>query len=79
MQVIQVKYLSATNTMGVRLKAFSNAGSLTEPRKCGLDFSEQAKYLAERYLIEKTWDGHCSITGQGTLPNGDDVFTIGAK
>ena len=69
--------------MGVRLKAFSKAGSLTEPKKYDLDFSEQAKYLAERYLIEKTWDGHfsalCSITGQGTLPNGDDVFTIGVK
>ena len=79
MQAIQVKYLSATNTQGVRLKAIADAGTITESRKYEMDVSEQARYLAERYLVEKTWDGHCAITGQGTLPNGSEVFTIGNK
>ena len=79
MQAIQVKYLSATNTQGVRLKAIADAGSITEGRKYEMDVNDQSRLLAERYLIEKTWNGHCSITGQGTLPNGNEVFTIGNK
>ncbi|MCF6216821.1 MAG: hypothetical protein L3J58_11710 [Emcibacter sp.] len=76
MKAIQVRYLGATNSRGGRLKAFSDAGSLTEPRDYEVNIDEQSKRLVLRYLIEKTWGGNCIISGQGTLPNGDEVFTL---
>lgn len=74
MKAIQVRYLETTNTKGTRLKAFTDAGSIIEPRAYDLNFDEQALRLAKRYIKEKGWQS--KITGQGGLPNGDEVFTI---
>ena len=75
MQAIQIKYLGATNTKCARAKAVAGAGSITESRKYELNFDEQARELAERYIAEKGWNC-CEISGFGCLPNGDYVATI---
>ena len=75
MKAIQIKYLAPTNTQGTRLKAWTEAGAIIEPRDYALDDREQAKQLAQRYTMEKGW---CTkIAGFGTLPNGDYVATLG--
>lgn len=75
MKAIQIKYLAATNTLGVRLKATTDAGSIIEGRDYALTAEQQAFTLAERYIKEKGWN---NITaGFGTLPNGDYVYTMG--
>ena len=73
MKAIQIKYLPATNTKGVRLKVFTDAGSQTESRNYEGEPSEQARSMARQYA--KTYF-NCDITGFGTLPNGDWVATI---
>lgn len=77
MQAILIKYLPATNTMGVRLKASARVGTLIESRKYELDCDAQARELAIKFAREMYSEGGYSITGFGTLPNGDYVATIG--
>jgi len=74
MKAIQIKYLGATNTKGVRLKAWTEAGTLTVPRDYGLNTDEQALQLAEQYIKERDW--RSIVSGFGTLPNGDYVATL---
>lgn len=75
MKAIQIKYLAPTNTKPARLKAFTDAGSITESANDGLDSHTQALLLVERYIKEKKWN--VNIDGFGVLPNGDYVATIG--
>ena len=74
MKAIQIKYLGATNTKGARLKAWTEAGSLTVSRDFALSPYEQANALAAEYLAEHNWP--CDVAGFGTLPNGDYVATL---
>jgi len=73
MKAIQIKYLGATNTKGVRLKAFTEAGSITESREYGNEPSDQARALADRYCAKYDWG---KVSGFGSLPNGDYVATL---
>ena len=74
MKAIQIKYLSATDTKGSRLKAWTDAGSITEPLDYALNLDAHALQLAERYIKEQDWG--VDVTGFGSLPNGDYVATI---
>lgn len=74
MKAIQIKYLGPTNTLGSRLKAFTEAGSITEPRDYALGPSEQARKLADKYIQKMGWES--KVTGFGSLPNQDYVATI---
>tara|TARA_R110000823_G_scaffold44827_2_gene115823 strand:- start:1079 stop:1309 length:231 start_codon:yes stop_codon:yes gene_type:complete len=74
MKAIQIKYLSATDTKGARLKAWTDAGSIIEPLDYSVNIYTQVLYLAERYTNKYDWD--CSGFGVGTLPNGDYVATL---
>jgi hypothetical protein len=78
MQAILIKYLPATNTQGVRLKASARVGKLIEGRKYELECDQQARELAIRFAREMYMDGGFPITGFGMLPNGDYVATLGA-
>lgn len=74
MKAIQIKYLSATDNKGVRLKAWTHAGSVTAPRDYSLCADAQALKLAEDYIKRQDWG--CDVGGFGTLPNGDYVATL---
>lgn len=74
MKAIQIKYLSKTDHKDARLKAWTDAGTLTVPRDYGLDTDEQALQLAEQYIKDRDWGS--SVGGFGTLPNGDYVATL---
>jgi len=74
MKAIQIKYLSETDNKGARLKAWTDAGTLTVSRDYGLDADEQALKLAEQYIKKQDWGS--SVGGFGTLPNGDYVATL---
>jgi hypothetical protein len=75
MKAIQIKYLGPTNTRGSRLKAFTDAGSMTEAVDYTYSIKQQAETLAARYVKKQQWQS--KITGFGCLPNGDYVATIG--
>ena len=75
MKAIQIKYMSATTTKGVRLKAFTGAGTIIESRDYSIDVDVQARRLADTYNRDIFWST-TEITGFGTLPNGDYVATI---
>ena len=79
MQAIQAKYLSATNHRGARVKVWSYAGSMIEGRDYELNFEQRAERMAFKFIIDKKWDDHATILGQGTLSNGDMVFTLTHK
>jgi hypothetical protein len=74
MKAIQVKYLPATNTKGIRIRAFVKENSITESRKYGVELNEQSRNLAQELMDKLEWN--CKITGAGVIPNGDYVFTI---
>ena len=75
MKAIQIKYLSATNTKGVRLKAFTESGTITEGRDYSIKDDVQARRLADKYNRD-VFRSTSELTGFGTLPNGDYVATI---
>ena len=77
LRAIQIRYLAATDTQGVRLKAFTDAGALTEPRQYEANLDQQALSLAERYILKQGW--HSYVTGLGELPNGDYIATMNHK
>lgn len=76
MQAIQVKYLSATNHRGVRLKAFVNADSVTISRDYSLDLAGNEAKAAEMLAQKLWWTGEFI---RGTLPNGEVVYVIAQK
>lgn len=76
MKAIQVKFLSYTETLPMRFKAFTEAGSLTEPNEMG-NPDAQVRALAKRYIQKMNWN--VRISGSGVLPNGDWVFTLAPK
>lgn len=73
MKAILIKILPATNTLGVRLKATTHAGSIIVPREYALNVDDQAKILAKTYVHKYGWP---KVVGFGTLPNGDYVATL---
>lgn len=76
MKAIQVRYLPPTNTRGTRWKAFAEGGeSVTIGRDFGLDGAVDARRAADALREKMGWS---PITGEGVLPNGDYVFTMGA-
>ncbi len=77
MKAIQIKYLPATNSTGVRLKVFAEGCKpLIVGRNYELEVNDQARLLAIGY-IDKTFNGNCKLYGFGCLPNGDYVATLG--
>ena len=77
MKAILIKHLSATNKLGSRLKAETEAMTLIEARN-HLNPEDQSLLLAEKYIKKANWD-NCKISGFGTLPNGDYVVTLESK
>ena len=75
MKAIQIKYMSETATKGARLKAFTEAGTITEARDYSINDDVQARRLADKYNRDIFWSTS-ELTGFGTLPNGDYVATI---
>ena len=77
MKAIQIKYIPATDTRGVRLKVWAEGNKPQYfSRHYELDVHEQAREVAIDY-IKETFDGHCKLYGFGMLPNGDYVATLG--
>ncbi len=74
MKAIQVKYLSPTNTKGSRIKAIAEG---VKPLTFGFDHGytfEGNAFIAAHKLCEVyNWPKKLS---QGSLPNGDIVFTF---
>lgn len=77
MKAIEVKYLPATNFKGARVKAFTEGGnSITVPFQYEISNDEaRAEDVAQELLYRLAWP--VKITGRGTLPNGNYVFTLG--
>ena len=81
MKAIQVKYLPATNSKPSRWKAWAFGGlSVILSYDHSLDGMGNARKAAEALLARM--DQHtrkpAKITGAGSLPNQDFVFTLGA-
>jgi hypothetical protein len=75
MQAIQIRYLGPTDTKGSRVKAFCYSGSITIDFNYALD-AEGRAIEAGYALIEKLgWKLY--IRDYATLPNGDNVLTLG--
>jgi hypothetical protein len=76
MKAIQIKYLSATNTKGARLKASTKDGQgiikqMTEAREYGENVETQAEKLAQKFINEMGWN--TSIMGIGVY---DDSYYV---
>lgn len=72
MKAIQVKYLSATNTKGSRLKAMAHGvKSLTTGLNYGVNSDERPLEVAKDLCRYNNWP--TDLIG-GQLPNGDYVF-----
>ena len=55
MQAIFIKYISATNTKGSRIKAFCDAGSITIPYPHELNHSDIAPHVAKLLMEKLGW------------------------
>jgi hypothetical protein len=76
MKAIQVKYLGCTNHKPSRSKAFAEDGlQVILPYDHSLQFEDNARCAALKLIDKMNWK--MKITGEGNLPNGDYVFTIG--
>ena len=77
MQAIHVKYLSATNNRGSRIKAICGARSLTIGYPHELSGQAVYRKAAEMLVSELGWTGpnYGSLLG-GCLPNGDYCFVM---
>ena len=74
-KAIQVRYLGPTNIKGTRWKAWAEGGhSVTLSRDYELDGAQDARRVAEALREKMAWK---PIQGEGVLPNGDYVFTLG--
>ena len=74
MKAIEVKYLAPTNSKGSRLKAFIKGTSVTEQLDYGNESDVQSLDLAQKLIKKLNWK--VEINGFGTLPNGNQVFTL---
>jgi len=75
-KAIQVRYLGCTNHKPSRWKAFAEGGlQTTFPYDHSLQSGENARCAALKLIDKMNWN--VKITGAGSLPNGDYVFTIG--
>ena len=82
MQAIQCRFISATNTLGYRIKAFCAAGSITidQPNNlagqaaCRIAAKALIKKLGWEYNPEKPVKAHLAPWVGGCLKNGDYVF-----
>lgn len=77
MQAIHVKYISATNTKGSRIKATASAGSLTISYPHELSGQSVYRKAAEELVIKLGWDknGYNGLLG-GCLPDGSYCFVF---
>lgn len=76
MRAIQVKYLPATAYRPSRWKAFAYGGlSATIPYEFSGDEEENVRKAAQLLIDRMGWKS--TISGCGTLPNGDYVVTLG--
>ena len=57
MQTINVKYLPATNTKGVRIKATCEGGSITTSRDYGLNTEQNYMEAAKQLKSKLFWTG----------------------
>ena len=74
MKVIQVKYMGPTNTKGSRLKlSVEGWKPVIESLNYALSIEQQAQNMASTFARDN-WQ--LSITGCGSLSNGDFVYTI---
>jgi hypothetical protein len=77
MKAIQVKYLAPTNTKGSRWKAIAWPGlSVTLSYDHALTGAENARTAAYALSDKMCWK---RPKGEGQLPNGDYVFTLGGE
>ena len=76
MKAIQVKFLPATNFKDARMKAWTDCGnSVTVPFKYELSSDEIREFaVAEELIFRMKWK--VFISGTGTLPKGNFVFTL---
>ena len=89
MKAIQVRYLGATNYKQDRLKAFTDAQSITVSRDYGMSVDRQSEQLALELCSRMSWQTRCKkvsnvpqqyrdyLAGElivGTLKNQDLVF-----
>lgn len=78
MKAIQIKYVSQTDTMPSRLRAWAESCiKMDEVLDYGVEIEKQAEGLAMRYMVEMGWNENCTLTGFGVLPCGDWVATLG--
>ena len=63
MQAIEIKYLGATNTQGVRLKASCAAGTITVPRDYAVNVDQQIPVVVGELLAKLEWD-NTFVVGQ---------------
>ena len=76
MKAIQVRYLGCTNHKPSRWKAFAADGlQVTRSYDHALQPEDNARCAALKLIDKMNWN--VKITGSGSLPNGDYVFTIG--
>ena len=73
MQAIEIKYLGATNTQGVRLKAVCEAKSITVGRDYAVEVSQQVETIVMMLLVELEWFVDYEI---GQLKNGNYVAVL---
>jgi hypothetical protein len=74
MKVITVRYLPPTDYKGSRYKASAeDVKSITE--SFYYSDSDQTLDMARQMVTRAGWN--VDVTGRGTLPNGDEVFTLG--
>jgi hypothetical protein len=76
MKAIQIRFISATNFKGARVKVWAEGVKpLIESRDYSIDHDLQARGIAERYIQSLDW-GY-TFNGFGMLPNGDYCATLG--
>lgn len=76
MQAITVIFLGPTNTLGARLKATCQAGSVTIPFDYSVSGNYTREWQAALALIRKMeWDTHGDIWVAGDTKDGETVFT----
>jgi hypothetical protein len=77
MQAIHVKYISATNTKGSRIKATASAGSLTISYPHELSGQAVYRKAAEALVKKLGWNAsyYSGLSG-GCLPDGSYCFVF---
>lgn len=76
MQAIEVRYLSATNTLGTRLKAECFSGTHTAGRDYSLEVEDDELRVAELLAQKLGWLDKYDLQDAGTLKRGSRVFKL---